>query len=135
MRKSSRNPRPSLFGSVPEPPHRVVDDPPLEQHDDAEEQQGGPDAGEYLGQVIDATGRRGDEPPDDYGHEARCDASEEPALADAEARWSCFRGGRFGRFGSHHSSIGAGFPRVKPWHPPVLRSCVQLGRLAERERG
>jgi hypothetical protein len=35
------HPRASLLGSVPEFPHRVVDDPPLEQHDDAEEQQGG----------------------------------------------------------------------------------------------
>ena len=36
----------------------------------------------------------------------------------AEARWSCFRGGHFGRFGSHQSSFGAGFQRVKRWHPP-----------------
>jgi hypothetical protein len=115
MRKSSRNPRPSLFGSVPEPPHRVVDDPPLEQHDDADEQQGGADVDEYPGQVVRATGRRGDEPPDDDGHEARCDASEEPAPADAEARWSYFRGGHFGRFGSHQSRFGPGFPRVKRW--------------------
>jgi hypothetical protein len=53
------DPRASLFGSVLELSHRVVDDPPLEQHDYADEQQGGPDVGEYPGQLVHATGRLG----------------------------------------------------------------------------
>jgi hypothetical protein len=64
------HPRASLFGSVPELPHCVVDDPPFEQYYDADEQQGGSGVGEYPGQVVHVTGQRGDEPPDDDGHEA-----------------------------------------------------------------